>query len=1217
MLKALELVGFKSFADRTRFEFPDGITVVVGPNGSGKSNIVDAIKWTLGEQSAKSLRGKEMADVIFKGSGTGLRKPANTAEATIFFDNSQGRLDIESEEVSVTRRVYRSGEGEYLINGQPCRMRDVKDLFRGTGVGTDAYSLIEQGKVDTLLQASARDRRAIFEEAAGISRFKAKKIECQRRLDRVEQNLVRLSDIVEEVSGRLRTLKSQATKAQRYREYTDRLKQLRTNVGLADWRQLTSQIESLTAEMTEIDRRKAELQSELSSAEARVAQLDKQHQELSEQMVACDEKLANLRAENVRQESNASHLRSRVNDAEEEAARYRIELNTVTAKADIAETQLQETKQELEQAKRQYAQVAERHREQESAFESVSKELDGLRSAAEKRRRELAAEERKGAGLENQLGSLKSELASALTQIERSQSKISEIKSLQSNVGSQLSELEKKKSEIEKTQEKSQQDQDQLENQIKQDRESVEAAQHELSELQAKQQAAQEREDILDELEKRLDGIGAGVKDLLEKSKSGGSDAFAEVLGMVADMLEVDLEFAPLVDVALGPLAKQVVVDGETLFDEIASTRYKPPGRVGLILLKQVTVVRTDHREIATETGVIGPATRFVKTDGRFDSLLQRLLGTTWFVDSIRDAKRLRSKGWLDARFVTKAGELLDADGSITVGPRVSSDGILSRRTELRDVRSRIEAHAREIETRSQNVAGIRTRIKESEAKLKGFARQQRELGRQRSELVAQVLNAQQRQQDLVRLYDEADTEATNLKQQRAASQNQLTSIEGLLTASLAAAKVLHDAFDTDNRRASELQKKNKVKARQLTETKVELASSEQRRTTLETQLRRFEQDHEDRDKSLKQAQRQLELSLTRTTESSREILGITSRLAEGYLAQERFQAERKQLLSTQSELQSERGQVATRIADVRRQLQDAEGERHRRELRSDHLLQERVNLESRLRDDYQIELSSLKLDAASEEEQQQRDEVDSEISTLRRKISNIGAVNMEALTELEELENRYGTLSTQYEDLIKSKESLAKIIQRINGDSRRLFGETLEQIRTNFQNLFRRVFGGGSADIVLEPDVDILEAGIDIVATPPGKHSLGISLLSGGERALTAVTLLLAIFEFSPSPFCVLDEVDGPLDEANIGRFIDVLNEFLKWTKFVVVTHSKTTMTCANTLYGVTMQESGVSKRVSVQFDDVGEDGHIREEAIKRPEKPPAEDKPKDRGAA
>jgi chromosome segregation protein len=443
MLKALELVGFKSFADKTRFEFPPGITVVVGPNGSGKSNIVDAIKWVLGEQSAKSLRGAEMADVIFKGAGSGGggRKPMNTAEATIVIDNSEGRLAIDAPEVHVSRRVYRSGEGEYLINRQPCRLKDIRDMFRGTGVGTDAYSLIEQGKVDRLLQASAKDRRAMFEEAAGISRFKAKKIEAQRRLERVDQNLLRLSDIVEEVESRLRNVRSQAAKARRYKEYSDRLQQLRTQVALTDWRHLTEKLEALENELQQLRDEAASLAAQAEAIEARSLELEVEINEAGEAIRQCESQFGRNRERIASHESTIEHERSRCHDLEEEESRHRQQLAAMSTRAGDLQQRLWEATDALEHAEADYREVTGRVADHERALSELTDRLNQLRAQNESRRNEYMTRMRAVATLGNQVSGHESQLAAAQATAERRRARSVELQAECETHATQLDEL--------------------------------------------------------------------------------------------------------------------------------------------------------------------------------------------------------------------------------------------------------------------------------------------------------------------------------------------------------------------------------------------------------------------------------------------------------------------------------------------------------------------------------------------------------------------------------------------------------------------------------------------------------------------------------------------------------------------------------------------------------------------------------------------------------
>ena len=1217
MLKALELCGFKSFADKTRFEFPEGITVVVGPNGSGKSNIVDAIKWVLGEQSAKSLRGKEMADVIFKGSGgaSATRRPANTAEATIFFENADRLLPVDTDEVLITRRVYRSGEAEYLINGNPCRLRDVRDLCRGTGVGTDAYSLIEQGKVDTLLQASARERRAIFEEAAGISRFKAKKVETQRRLERVEQNLTRLADIVEEVESRLRNVRNQASKARRYKEYNDRLKQLRTNVGRADWRRFTSQLDELNQRLSETRGQLVELQTILSDDESTQRDLNQQAEQVGTALQTAESSIADVRQRLAHHRSAADHERERLADLEHEIQRYRRQWLAMTTRAGDLGEQVEEIEQHLESAESVDHEIRERLLGHEAELQTTTVELNSRRRELDQQREQHANLLRESGDLGREISGLAAEIHSTQETLERCQQQHKSLTSQLTNAFAELAEKEADENRLDQQERKSREKLSTARQSLQKREQRLSLTQQELIDLQRRHAVASERASVLEDLERRKEGLSPGVKQILLDSQDSLMGPLTTVRGLVADLIRVDVGMAPLIDVALGDLTQFIVVDGSSLAQAIATGEIQPKGRVGLIDLELPH--RGEERSLPqlTHRAVLGRADSFIEVGAAFQPLVRQLLGSTWCVETLADAIGFQQEHTA-LRYVTRAGELLESNGRLLAGPRQSGLGLVSRRSELRSLQQEILQLNQTLQQTEHKLQHLKNEIGEAEQLVETQATAHNQVSAELTEARIQRQAAGNRHKTLASQLETVQSEIvvaqeklTIAEQRHAGKADQQAKMNERVGQ-------LENKSQQNRQKIQQTESQRQEESSKVTAVKVELAKSEQRLDDLRGQLIRFQEDQKERTRALDEIRSHLHRAQDRHCQASRLILDATSALAELYLADEHWQREISTLHETRAQVQHRRGELERSLRETRERQRQQEQIQHTAELEANQAQLERDGLAQRVQDDYGIELAKIEdLPEESAEEQIEREEVDREIAELRRKISNIGAVNMAALEEIESLEQRHETLAAQYQDLSDAKNSLARIIHKINADSRRLFTESLEIIRTNFQAMFRRVFGGGHADIVLEKDVDILEAGIDIVATPPGKQSLGISLLSGGERALTAVTLLLAIFQYRPSPFYVLDEVDGPLDEANIGRFIDVLREFLEWTKFVVVTHSKKTMTAATTLYGVTMQESGISKRVSVQFEDVTEDGHIRTEALQR-QSDPTDPAPPDDGS-
>jgi chromosome segregation protein len=1198
MLRALELVGFKSFADKTRLDFPPGITVVVGPNGSGKSNVVDAIKWVLGEQSVKSLRGKEMADVIFNGSSS--RRPLNSAEVTLAFDNSDGRVPLETPEVQITRRVYRSGEGEYLINKQPARLRDIRDLFAGTGVATEAYSVIEQGKVDVLLQSSPKDRRLIFEEAAGISRFKAKKIETQRRLERVEQNLLRLSDIVDEVESRLRAARLQAGKARRYQEYASRLQELRTQVGLTDWRKLTAQLEALDGEIRILRDDAAQTVGLAERSEGQAVEIDGRIGEVDTLIRTSEVRIAQNRERIVALEAALESQRTRIAEFEQQSARLRRQISAMRGRAGDLEANLASAQVAITEADLRRRELSGRLADEERAFTALAAQVDQIRAENEQRRSLQLDEMRAGASLAGEIKSLDAQLSRAEERRQNCLARLAQLDAERLSANAEIARLDAERERLFERVEVRNIDLATARRQLAESRHDLSLRQQDLATCRERLTGAVERAAVLTELENRLEGVSAGVKEVLQQAQENPQGAFGQVRGMLADLLSVAVESAALVDVALAERAQYLVVEpGLRLRKHLAAEPGRWQGRVAFLPLDN----RHDappKADFTGQPGVLGRASQFVEAPSDLAPLVDRLLGDVWFVENLTTALTLLPAAEQNTSLVTLSGELLTADGTLIVGPIHSTIGLISRRSELRALKLQITQAQHNVAVAQQAAADLQGEVNKRENRVEELAAAHQQAAEELAELRLRLGAAEQK---LAQLGDQQraitdDARAVTdqcqaIIQTRTITRGKLEQVQNTLAQT--EARLAENA-----RRIEQLDSARQTRSREAMTVKLELARYEQQLDHLRGEVRRFEQERSERQRLLVESGEQLIEYLRRADEAEAAVLSGESELAELYLRKDSFGDETARLEQRRDELRGQRSAATHEAQRLRARFRRLEERLHKRELDAGALRHERTTLEERLREDYGIELAEQTLELTAEH---QRAAVEEEIAELRRKLTNIGGVNLDSLQEADELEQRFTGLSEQFQDLTKAKASLETIIGRINADSRRLFAETLDTVKEHFQTLFRKLFGGGRADILLEEGIDILDSGIEILARPPGKEPRSISLLSGGEKTLTCVALLLAIFRSRPSPFCVLDEVDAALDEANIERFVAVLNEFLQWTQFIVVTHSKKTMACAGTLYGITMQESGISKRVSVRFEDVSDNGEIAIEAVNRSE--------------
>ena len=1204
MLKALELVGFKSFADKIRFDFPKGITAVVGPNGSGKSNVVDAIKWVLGEQSVKTLRGKEMSDVIFNGSAS--RAPLNFAETTLTLDNSSRKLPIDTSEVLVTRRVYRNGEGEYFLNRQPCRLRDIRELFSGTGVATEAYSVIEQGKVDVLLQSSPRDRRLIFEEAAGISRFKAKKLESLRRLERVEQNLLRLGDIVAEVEHRLRQVRLQAGKARRHQEYSDRLQGLRTHVGLADWRQLSTRLAEMEVEFAALSSGRSELATAAQETETTAAAEEALLAESSDNIRASEAHSALLREGIATRATSADSQRRRGGELEKEVSRLRRQLAAVSVRAGSLQLQLSEIATQAAAAAVEYSRVAAAAAAEDGRLSQLSEGLTVVRRQADQTRAAYLVEMRRAAQWESESSSLAARLESAQNKCHELQQTLADLAAAQTAVATDLADFERQERTLVASLDDQQSQEAAAHERLTLLGEEQHRLQKELDQAKQRNAAARERATVLHEFEQRREGYREAVKDVLARAQAEPAGVFRSVLGVVAELLRVNLELAPVIEAALGERAQHVVVAS---LDELCAALHRDPQR----LSSQVSFLPIDAHlpgppgraiDLRRHAGIVGRGDDFVHTSPEFVPLATRLLGQTWIVDTLSTARRL-AREHAGLTFVTLGGEIASGEGTLSLGPCSLSAGLISRRSELETLHRQVKDLDSSIAGQEATAATLVVEMTEVQGVLAAAETEHAHLAASLAELRLRAKAAQERGHRIDKDLRHAQAElAIATETAKTASAAQKVAAERWQTARGTLAELEQQALAHTQQTVALDQQRSEAEAA-VAATRLELGKAEERLANLRLRAQQLEQDQNERRRTVEEVTAELAACLGRLAQADRAVLVVESELAELYLQKEKAAAETVTLVAHQESRRVHRAALLSDSQRLRAATREIEERMHAHELATHEVRHVRATMADRLREDYGIDLAALE-QQMTVDDGPRRDEADAEIAELRRKIAHLGNVNLDALAELEELESRFTYLSSQHRDLSEAKRSLGEIIDRINSDSRRLFSETLVKVRANFQTLFRKLFGGGQADIVLEEGVDLLESGIEIVARPPGKEPRSISLLSGGEKTLTCVALLLAIFQYRPSPFCVLDEVDAALDEANIERFIAVLQEFLAWTQFVVVTHSKKTMTCATTLYGVTMQESGVSKRVSVRFEDISADGELRSAAASQPEGAP-----------
>lgn len=1191
-LKALELHGFKSFADRTRFEFFSGVTAIVGPNGSGKSNVVDAIKWVLGEQSARSLRGKEMTDVIFAGAAG--RRPLNSAETTLIFDNTARELAHTEDEVRIGRRVYRSGESEYLINGEVARLRDIRELFSGTGAATDAYSVIEQGRVDKLLVSSGKERRAVFEEAAGITKFRTRRAEALRRLDRAEQNRQRLADIVGEVASRLETVLRQAARAKRWRVLSDRLKRCRLAAAAHDLTGVDAELIRLEQDRTDLSTRSDEARSSLATHDANMQAAADRVESLEHDLEASEERVAAARQKVAAAEAALQQLDTRrrelatdlANAAERVATKVREEHAAAEAERLAAEavTAANDEFAQLDAALTRLRTTADGSLASADAAREASSRLQEAVAVSHRMHLEKRMEHERLIGLATAAEKRAGESRERLDQTAAARARLAEsLAASDGNLASLQERLRTQQKEVESHEER--------ETQLST---TIRSTWDEQTSLRSQLEACRERERVLAELTEQRDGVPAGVQALL----NGQLPPPPGLAGLLADTISADASIAPLIDLALGTLGASLVIEDLDQAAAWAAEQLTADAdrcsRVSFLAASDRTAT-TIRCELTGLPGVVDRLDRLVTCEPRFQPLIARLLGSHWLVETLDDARRLLPDAGQDACLLTRAGLLLSARGTLEIGGK-SMAGLVTRHSEQASLADRDRSLSAAVEQTQATLARLeqdRNRVREGVRSLRSRVEQtQGELATSRAER-QRILRDQASSVSEIERAEEACRAA---EREAAALHNERDRLAGEVTAAAADEQRLTDELTAARRTIEDFDRSRGNLLDEIHETGRTLELARGRLSESRDELRRVEAVRAAGRAACGEEHARLREVVNRSSLLDLECLRVRQTHAEAAIAAEREAHARRGLHRERDRCMAAAREAAAGSRAAHDALAELERQGHATELALGEARHGRSRIVERIREDYDLDIDAAAADASvsahdapggeADPLPESRDELEREIEELRRKLGNFSTVNLEALNEAEELEQRHAELEAQLTDVTQAKASIEQLITKIDEESRRLLGETIETVRGYFRELFERLFAGGQADIVIDPDEDLLDASVEIVARPPGKEPRNISLLSGGEKTMTCVALLLAIFKSRPSPFCVLDEVDAPLDEANVDRFTSVLKESLASTQFIVVTHHKKTMAAATTLYGITQEQSGVSKRVSVRFE-------------------------------
>lgn len=1189
-LRKLIVSGFKSFADRTEFDFDDGISCVVGPNGCGKSNVVDAVKWVLGEQSAKSLRGSEMMDVIFNGSSQ--RRPGGSAEVTLVFDNSDGQLKPAGDgeqpptAVSITRKLFRNGQSEYLINKSPSRLRDIREMFMDTGVGVDAYSVIEQGRVEGFLQSSQEDRRSIFDEAAGISKYKARRKEAMRKLERVDQNLLRLSDIVGEVEKRLRSIKYQAGKARNYQAYTEQLKDLRSLHFLAQYHNLSTlrsglrtKLDAGNDKLSAIAAGIEQLESTRNGTEVEAGDLERTSRDLQGRIAAFGGLITAGKQRGEMLEGRVRELTEQINATTARCSELSEQIESCGGEIAARVGELEKIEAELETCNGKYESLRGEHTAGELAINKLSAGLEDVKAGAIDlmRRASQLHNEIHGLSIRREnLHSQRNRLSSRAEEIAASLAKILEEKAA---LSARLDEVRQSLESHKARHEEARQERLKLVD-------SEQTLANKLSSAREQRSGVLSRMGALKEMQQRLEGVGSGVRKIL-KARADGKLQF--ILGMLGDFLETDVAHAPLVEASLAG-ADQVLLADRFESVQAASRELAEMlgenGSIDIHCLDRLDALADDFDISILGDKVVDRIIDHVRSEAMIAPLLWRLLGRTLVVKDLAAARGLADLVPASYRFVTLAGEVVESSGRLRLGSGKRATGLITRRSELAELaaqQKQLDQQISELDEQCKSARSQRQHLEEldqslrqaiyeantqrveCESKLSQADEQAARLQREQPVVTRDVQRIGEEIQASVNAEDEARRKAGEIEQQSVERQKEVER----LTAKIAEGRS----------RQAEL-------TSHLTELKVALAAAQQKRLSAKEAHAALVRQREAMQKDLAAAQSQIELNRQRLADAQDGIAAAKAEVARQLQEQEVLKTEAAEVEESRQGLQEKLEQIRQQLSEIRKGHEQAAEAVNACRVELSEADVRIENLIARSRDEMGMNLLERIADYQHDEN---RDwpAVEQQIDDLKAKIERLGNVNLDAIAEQDELEKRGQFLGEQLADVRSSQNQLNDLIKRINQESREMFTRSFEVIRTNFQELFRKLFGGGKADVLLLNPEDVLESPIEIVARPPGKELRSISLLSGGEKTMTALALLFSIFRSRPSPFCLLDEVDAALDEANNRRFNMLVGEFMNESQFIVISHSKRTMSMASVLYGVTMQEPGVSKRISVKFEE------------------------------
>jgi chromosome segregation protein len=1193
-LKKLDISGFKSFVDKTSIEFPPGISMVVGPNGCGKSNVVDALRWVMGEQSVKQLRGKSMEDIIF--SGTNGKQPVNMAEVSLTLLNDNGTVPEELKEyteIMLTRRLYRSGESAYFINKQPCRLKDIHNIFMGSGMGAKSYSVVQQGYISEITDAGPEEIKYFIEEAAGITRYKTRKKEALRKIQSTSQNLLRVADIIIEIKRQMAGLKRQARKAERYKKYQERVRELDVGLAIHFYDEYTQKIDETDALITQLKDTEIEHTTKLKKLDAAVEEIKFQRSQKNQEI--SDKK------------SHRFEAQRNIDRIENDLAHHRKEVERLTYEL----TGLGTAREDLEEKNRnltsEVTQVEVQKNKIETQIETVKSTLGQETSAAEKIKDQLSALNH---DLENckahlmdlvaQEAQYKNIYQNATTNKESLQRRISVIAKEVVETSSKVAETEKKKNKAEKRLDSFGEKIkdlgvriDTLQQQLKERNESLSEQIKQVHTMELERNQARSMYATLKKMEGNFEWYKDGVRAIMKKravdrdGRSGGSNnsIAAGIIGLMADVIEPEPSFETAVEAVLGEALQYILVQDQKVgIESIEYLQTSGAGRSGFIPVSAVKKIELGRKGVTDQTKKL---LNHVTVQNGFEEITEALLGNVVVADEIEEALSIYNANDAIQTVVTLGGDVISSNGIIVGGSKDRLSGILTKKQEIKKVERQIKRLDKKIESAQNVQKKMESEVRSVESNLQKHLESKNKTAQDEVEAekafykVTEDLKHTRRHLEIVRLEQEQlRGEASDIDEEMAKYNASVSDIENAVKASQ---RKVSAKLDDINSVSSELEDIND----KIIDIKLKLTALNAKLESSNNTLKRLNEFQGDGVKRFEQLALEISQKEQKRIDSGEKIKAHEIVLSGLY-------DDMKRLEKTLENDEAEYDAIDARLRDSDGIKSDIQGEKEETlqkirllELEQSEKKIKRENIANRLEESYHKPLANLKYEYGKTSNNQgwSIDEMENELLILRKRIANIDDVNLGAIKEYEQLKERFDFLNEQQDDLIKAIDDLHKVIRKINKITKRLFLSTLAAVNEKLDDVFPRLFLGGSARLILTQPDDPLEAGVEFMIHPPGKKLTRMSLLSGGEKALSAIALIFSIFLIKPASFCFMDEIDAPLDDANLFRFNDLLQIIGEKSQIIMITHNKRTMEFADTLFGITMEKKGISKVVSVNF--------------------------------